>query len=48
MELYNGTTGWDGKYAEKAVAQDTYFYIIRYISYEMKDEVRKGYVTLLK
>ena len=48
VEMFNGTTGWDGKYEGKAVGPDTYFYIIRYINYEMKSEIKKGYITLLK
>jgi gliding motility-associated-like protein len=48
LELYRGTSGWEGTYKGKKMAPDTYFYIIRYINGKKKIQVRKGYVILTR
>lgn len=46
--LYNGNTGWDGKYNGKSLDPDTYFYLIRYKDRNQQEKTIKGYVTLIK
>lgn len=46
--LYSGLTGWDGTYQGKAVAPDTYFYILEYTDKNQVRQIRKGYITLVR
>ena len=46
--LYQGKAGWDGTYLGKAVDPDTYFYLLNYTDEYQKNQIRKGYVTLVR
>jgi len=45
--IYEGDTGWNGRYKGKNVDPDTYFYLIQYKNREQKTVLKKGYVTLV-
>lgn len=46
--LYAGDNGWDGKYNGKAVDPDTYFYVVTYHDSDNNEQVKKGYITLVR
>ncbi|MDP4238051.1 MAG: gliding motility-associated C-terminal domain-containing protein [Bacteroidota bacterium] len=45
--LFEGTDGWDGTYHGKLVSQDTYFYVLYYIS-GAKTKTKEGYLMVLR
>ena len=45
--IHQGENGWDGKYHNKLVASDTYFYVLTYSS-KGKLQTRQGYITVLR
>jgi len=45
--LYEGTDGWDGKYKDKPVTNDTYFYVL-YLSGESGVKTKTGFVTVVR
>jgi gliding motility-associated-like protein len=48
LVVYQGNTGWDGKYKGQFLDPDTYFYLIRYPNRDQKIQSRKGYITLVR
>ena len=44
--LYEGQDGWDGKYHNKYVSKDTYFYVLYFIS-EGRTKSKEGYIMVL-
>ena len=48
LVLYRGSTGWDGNFRGRQMAPDTYFYIFHYQDSDEKQQVRKGYVMLVR
>jgi len=44
--LYEGLDGWDGKFHNKYVSKDTYFYVLYFIS-EGKTKSKEGYIMVL-
>ena len=45
--LYDGSDGWDGKYNDKPVSNDTYFYVL-YLSGESGVKTKSGFVTVVR
>jgi gliding motility-associated-like protein len=45
--LYEGQDGWNGTYHGVLVSQDTYFYVLYYIS-EAKTKTKEGYLMILR
>ncbi len=45
--LYDGTDGWDGTYHGEMVPNDTYFYVLYYMS-PTGSKTKVGYVTVLR
>ncbi|MDD4971412.1 MAG: gliding motility-associated C-terminal domain-containing protein [Paludibacter sp.] len=45
--LFEGNDGWDGKYHGNYVSQDTYFYVLYYIS-EGKTKTKEGYIMVVR
>jgi len=45
--LFEGLDGWDGKYHGNPVSQDTYFYVLYYIS-EGKTKSKEGYIMIIR
>ncbi|NDP20469.1 MAG: gliding motility-associated C-terminal domain-containing protein [Paludibacter sp.] len=45
--LYDGSDGWDGKYKNRTVSKDTYFYVLYYPS-ESKIKTKEGYIMVLR
>jgi gliding motility-associated-like protein len=45
--LFDGQDGWDGTYHGITVSQDTYFYVLYYIS-EGKKKSKEGYIMVLR
>jgi len=45
--LFEGQDGWDGKYHGNPVSQDTYFYVLYYIS-EGKTKSKEGYIMIIR
>ncbi|MDD4968290.1 MAG: PKD domain-containing protein [Paludibacter sp.] len=45
--LYDGSDGWDGKYKDKPVTNDTYFYVL-YLSGESGVKTKSGFVTVVR
>ena len=45
--LFEGQDGWDGKYHGNPVSQDTYFYVLYYIS-EGKINSKEGYIMVIR
>ena len=45
--LYDGTDGWDGTYHGQMVPNDTYFYVLYYMS-PTGSKTKVGYVTVLR
>ena len=48
IELFNGTSGWDGRYKGKMMPPDTYFYILRYENINQQQQEKRGYIMLLR
>lgn len=46
--LYKGTEGWDGNYKGRHADPDTYFYLLHYTDKNQKEQIRKGYITLVR
>ena len=46
--LYNGKSGWDGKYRGRMMPADTYFYEIKYMDKNQKEQILRGHLTLKK
>lgn len=44
--LYDGMDGWDGKYNNKTVSRDTYFYVLYYNS-ESSIKSKEGYIMVI-
>lgn len=44
--LYDGTDGWDGKYLNKSVSKDTYFYVLYYTS-DLQTKTKEGYIMVI-
>jgi len=45
--ISEGMDGWDGKYRGNPVSQDTYFYVLYYIS-EGKTRTKEGYIMVFR
>ena len=45
--ISEGQDGWDGQYKGKPVSQDTYFYVLYYIS-EGKTKTKEGYIMVIQ
>ncbi|MDP4269623.1 MAG: PKD domain-containing protein [Bacteroidota bacterium] len=45
--LYEGTEGWDGTYKGKHVSNDTYFYVLQYLT-KSGLKYKTGYVTVVR
>ena len=45
--LFEGNNGWDGKYHGNPVSQDTYFYVLYFIS-EGKTKSKEGYIMVIR
>jgi len=45
--LYDGSEGWDGKYKDRPVTKDTYFYVLYYMS-ELKTKSKEGYIMVIR
>lgn len=45
--LYDGVDGWDGKYKNQAVSNDTYYYVL-YYSTESGTKTNSGFVTVIR
>jgi FOG: PKD repeat len=45
--LYEGTEGWDGTYKGKHVSNDTYFYVLKYLT-KSGMKYKTGYVTVVR
>jgi gliding motility-associated-like protein len=48
MVLYSGSEGWDGKYKNKYVDQDTYFYFLTFTDYLGNVQTQKGSVAVFR
>jgi gliding motility-associated-like protein len=48
LTVYQGTTGWNGKYNGHLIDPDTYFYLIRYPSRNQQMQTIKGYITVVR
>ncbi|MDD4994192.1 MAG: PKD domain-containing protein [Paludibacter sp.] len=48
LKIYDGKTGWDGRYNGKVMDNDTYFYLINYTDKNKVEKTIKGFVTLKK
>ena len=46
--LYAGNKGWNGTYRGAKMDPDTYFYLLRYTDANNVEQVKKGYVMLVK
>ena len=46
--LYSGSEGWNGTCKGKPAPQDTYFYVVNYVDYNLEPHTVKGSVTLLR
>lgn len=46
LQLYSGSSGWDGTYNGKKMDNDTYFYEVRYLDRNKNTQIKKGYITL--
>jgi len=46
LQLYSGSSGWDGTYNGKKMDNDTYFYLLHFTDKNHLIQTRKGYVTL--
>jgi gliding motility-associated-like protein len=46
--VYEGNTGWDGRYHGRVLDPDTYFYLIQYKDRNKKTKTMKGYITLVR
>lgn len=46
IKLYDGIDGWDGKYNNKTVSRDTYFYVLYYDS-ESSIKSKEGYIMVI-
>jgi len=45
--IYDGSDGWDGTYKGKPVSNDTYFFVVYYVS-ESGAKTNSGYVTVVR
>jgi len=45
--LYEGSTGWDGKYQGQLVSKDTYYYVMDYLT-ESGAKFKDGYVMVIR
>jgi len=45
--LFEGEDGWDGKYHGSPVSQDTYFYVLYYVS-DGKTKTKEGYIMVIR
>ncbi len=45
--LHDGTDGWDGKYKNRTVSNDTYFYVLYYNS-GTQVKTKEGYITVFR
>jgi len=45
--LFEGDDGWDGKYHGGPVSQDTYFYVLYYVS-DGKTKSKEGYIMVIR
>ncbi len=48
IELYSGTSGWDGRYKGKMMPPDTYFYLLHYEDVTHHQQEKRGYIMLLR
>lgn len=46
--LYAGNNGWDGTYHGAKMDPDTYFYLLHYADSNNKEQLKKGYVMLVR
>jgi gliding motility-associated-like protein len=46
--IYQGNTGWNGKYNGQLLNPDTYFYLISYPNRNQQIQTKKGYITLVR
>lgn len=46
--VYKGRDGWNGYYKGTRVDPDTYFYVLNYQDAYLQDQVRKGFITLVR
>jgi len=47
IQLFDGPDGWNGTYHGNPVSQDTYFYVLYYIS-EGKTKSKEGYIMVIR
>lgn len=45
--MYEGTNGWDGKYNNRTVSNDTYFYVL-YYDFDTAIKTKQGYITVIR
>jgi gliding motility-associated-like protein len=48
MMLYEGAKGWDGKYKDRSVNPDTYFYLVSYDDSKGQLHEKRGFITLIR
>ncbi len=46
--LYKGNAGWNGTYKGQSADPDTYFYVLHYTDANQNEQIKKGYVTLVR
>lgn len=48
LQIYSGTSGWDGTYNGNLLNPDTYFYVISFTDNYGQSRSLKGYITLVR